>query len=170
MSGFRARFVLLSGALAALLCTSAPAHAEGPAARRGSRSLVRLTAWRETLAPGSARNWGLSYPIDEMYAGPWAYSPFASPSHTFARDTGAPPERTPGASTPGSNRSPADSPYNAQGLLSRLGPVGLLASIVIPAAAVSSGAMGRVGEGVTARVGFAKMAGGYGVVVSGRFY
>lgn len=169
MPGFRARFVLLSGALAALLCTSAPARAEGPAVRR-DRSLVKLTAWRETLAPGSARNWGLSYPIDEMYAGPWAYSPLASPSPVPARDAGAPPERTLGASTPGSNRSSSDSPYNAQSLLSRLGPVGLLASIVIPAATVSSIAPGRVGEGVTARVGFAKMAGGYGIVVSGRFY
>lgn len=165
MSVYRARFLLTFGALATLLCTSSPARAERRPAWRGT-PFVQLNATREGFAPGAARLGGPLYPVDETYAGPWAYSPLAA----SPRAAVAPLERGPAPAPSGGNASPADGARNVDGMLSRLGPIGLLASIVVPAAvASSSGPGGLAGKGVTTRVGFAKMAGGYGIVVAGRF-
>ncbi|HEU4410699.1 MAG TPA: hypothetical protein VFS43_35935 [Polyangiaceae bacterium] len=180
MSGSRARFLLSFGAFVALLGASSAGRAERPRAFRGS-SLLQLTAAREALAPGSSRNWGLSYPVaDETYAGPWAYSPLAPvPPHVPARAFVTPFERN-------GERNPAAAPGapdpNAQArqtesMLSRLGPVGMLASVLIPAVMASSshsgaaGSSGRVARNdVSARLGFAKLGRGYGIVLTGRFY
>ncbi len=171
MSGLPTRFLLTIGTLAALSGVSRPCRAERPPAWRGT-SLLQLTASREALAPSAARSWGLSYLLDEAYAGPWAQSPLSASARGAAptRDAVTPPERAPAAAAPGANRSPADNARSAESLLGRLGPLGMLASVVVPAAMASSGAQGGLfGKGVTTRVGFAKMGGGYGVLVAGRF-
>ena len=169
MSVYRARFLLTIGALATMLCTSSSARAERRPAWRGT-SFVQLTAAREGLAPGAARLGGPLYPVDETYAGPWAYSPFATSPRAAVRDAVSPPERAPAPASAAGNASSAYGARNVDGLLSRLGPIGLLASIVVPAAVASSGgSRSRAGKGVTARVGFAKLAGGYGIVIAGRF-
>jgi hypothetical protein len=174
MSGSIARFFLSFGVLSALLGISSAAQAERPRAWRGN-SLLQLTASREALSPGSSRNWGLSYPVDETYAGPWASSPLAptvphAPTRsfvTFERNL----ERNPG-SGPGGPVSAADaSARQTESVLSRLGPVGMLASVLIPAVMGSAGGSGRATHGNLApRLGFAKLGRGYGFVLTGRFY
>jgi hypothetical protein len=166
MSATRTRFLLTMGALLMVLCASAPARAERKSPAWHGTSLVQLTASREALGPAAARTWGASLPLDETYAGPWAYSPLAVSPRASVRDA-APLERPSASSSGGSPQ--ADAARNADAMLSRLGPVGLLASIVVPAAVVSSGAPGAGGKGVSTRVGVARMAGGYGIVVAGRF-
>lgn len=170
MSGSRASFLLTLGTLAALLGISSECRAERPAAWRGS-ALVQLTASREAFGSRSARNWGLSDPVDETYAGPWANSPFAAtPTHASGRAVAPTFERTP-ASAPGTAASPADPNARAETILSRLGPIGMLASVLIPAVMASSGASSRIARhDVTPRVGFAKLGRGYGLMLTGRFY
>ncbi|HEU4539017.1 MAG TPA: hypothetical protein VFS00_33080 [Polyangiaceae bacterium] len=157
------------GALAAVLSSSAPCRAERLPAWRGT-SLSRLTASREALTPGAARHGGPFFLIDEAYAGPWAYSPLSASPRGAARDAVSPLGRAFAPPTPGGNQAPADGARSVDGLLRSLGPVGLLASIVVPAAVASSGVSGRFGgQGAATRVGFAKMGGGYGILVAGRF-
>lgn len=170
MSGSTTRFLLSVGVLSALLGVSSTARAERPRGWRGA-SLSQMAAAREALDPGSARNWGLSYPVDETYAGPWAYSPLAptaplAPTRafvTFERNT----ERN---ATQSGHPAEANA-RQAESLLSRLGPAGMLASILIPAVMASSGTVGRLAANdVTPRVSFAKLGGGYGIVLMGRFF
>ncbi|HEU4412977.1 MAG TPA: hypothetical protein VFS43_47485 [Polyangiaceae bacterium] len=172
MSASRTRFLLMMGALSLVLAASTPARAERRALAWQGAPLGQLNASREALGPGSSRTWGAPFSPDEAYAGPWAYSPLAAPPRGPAR-AAAPFERAPASSPSGGGSPSADAARSADALLSRLGPIGLLASIVVPAAAVvSSGASGAsrgTSKGVTARVGVAKMAGGYGIVVAGRF-
>lgn len=160
MSATRTRFLLMMGALSTLLCTSAPARAER---RRlpawNGTSLVQLTASREALGPVAGRAWGASVPLDEAYAGPWANSPLAMAPRASALNAASPHAAT----SPGGASNPSDASRSADAMLGRLGPIGLLASIVVPAAMV------RSSKGATTRVGVTKMAGGYGLVVAGRF-
>ncbi len=159
------------GTVAALLAVSSPSRAEKPAAWRGP-AMLQLTAAREALSPSSARTWGLSYSVDEAYAGPWANSPLSAAAHaTTGRALVNAFERAP-APALGSSSSPSSSgasgPRGVESIVSRLGPLSMLASVVIPAMMGSSSSIGR--NDVTPRVGFARFGRGYGVMLTGRFY
>jgi hypothetical protein len=159
MSATRTRFLLMMGALSTLLCTSAPARAERRLPAWNRTSLVQLTASREALGPVAGRAWGASVPLDEAYAGPWASSPLAMAPRASVLNAASPHA----AASTGGASNPSDASRSADAVLGRLGPIGLLASIVVPAAMV------RSSKGATTRVGVTKMAGGYGLVVAGRF-
>jgi hypothetical protein len=168
-SGSAARFLLAMSALVALLCISALGRAERlPAWRSAPRS--PLSGPREALVSHGLLRGGTNFLLDEAYAGPWAYSPLSAAPRGAGRDVVSPMGRSFAPSSSGGNPAPADGARSVDGLLRSLGPVGLLASIVVPAAMASSGVSGRfVGPGAATRVGFAKLGGGYGVLVAGRF-
>jgi hypothetical protein len=149
-----------------VLCAHALARAERRLPAWHGTSLVHLTASREALGAAAARGWGASVPVDEAYAGPWADSPFAVAPRGPASGGASPLERGAAPAVAGGGNPAADAARSADAVLGRLGRLGLLASVVVPAMGLTSGGGDK---GVTARVGVTKMCGGYGLVVAGRF-
>lgn len=170
MSGAMTRFLLGFGTIVAALGLCSEARAEKPAFARGS-AMSHLIASREAYSPRSARNWGLSYPIDEAYAGPWANSPL-SPTTTLtpARSFVTVFEKNQPASSTQSAMTAPDNARAAQTMLSRFGSVGMLASVIIPMVMASSGFGHIKRDDVSPHFGFAKLGRGYGVMLSGRFH
>jgi hypothetical protein len=173
MPGSAPRFLLIITALVALFGMGAVAHAEQPPRWQGPSALQVNAPGRGLLSPGLARTWGLSYVADDAYAGPWASSPlaptapYAAPQRAFV----TPLDRSPARAANETSQPAEPKARTAESVLSRLGPISMLASILVPAIMTSSGAPNRLTRNdTTPRVSFARLGRGYGVVLMGSFH
>jgi hypothetical protein len=157
------------GLLVGLLAFSSPLHAEGALSKRALVS-PQLTVTDDDLNRGTPRHWGLGYPIDETYAGPWASSPLsAAPTRVAPHPlTPAAFERLVSGSSTGAGPTEQNSRRNPERLLNGLGPLSLIASVLLPAVMGSASSIGR--NDLAPHVGFAKLGRGYGLMLSGRFH
>jgi hypothetical protein len=155
--------------LVALLAFSLPLHAEGAISKRAG-ALSQLAATDDDLSRGAPRHWGLWYPVDVAYAGPWASSPFSAATTRAAPHSLTPAafERLVSGSSAGAGPTEQNARRNPERLLNGLGPLSVIASVLLPVIMSSTSAIDR--NDVAPHVGFARLGRGYGLMISGRFH